>query len=264
MVERPSRTRLTVVAATVAIVLVATAAWSRRDDGPPTTTGVQVGLAAADLATSTTRSTTTEPSTVPPPTAPPVPIPDPLPADPYAPTPAVVLGRIRIPELGVDQPLQEGMTLTAIDRGPSHWPGTAAPGELGNVVVAGHRSTHSKPFEDLDRLTAGDRIVFDTASGSFTYEVRGVIVVPEDHIGIAAASAAHTATLFACHPKGSATHRIVVKARLLGADGRPVDDESTLPPVDLGADETGTTLVVRATPGSPPPAATDPFAGSAG
>ncbi len=156
------------------------------------------------------------------------------------------------------------MTLTAINRGPSHWPGTAGPGQQGNMVVAGHRTTMSHPFLDLDRLVAGDQVVVDTPDASYTYVVRGVIIVPESHIGIASTNAAHTATLFACHPKGSATQRVVAKLALLGPDGRMVDDEAALPPVDFGSDETGTTLVVRAIEGATPPAAVDPFAGTSG
>lgn len=265
-VERTSRAHLAVVTFVVLACLGATAAWASRDPAPATTDGVQIGLAAADLATSTLAPTTTSPppslsvQTAPPTT---LPLPEPLPANPYAPTPAVELGRLRIPKLGVDEPMQSGMTLTAINRGPGHWPGTAMPGQLGNMVVAGHRTTYSKPFERLEQLAAGDRVEFAMPDGTHTYEVRGVIVVPENHIGIAAATPAHTATLFACHPKGSATHRIVAKLKLLGPDGSPVDDEATLPPVDAGADATGTTLVVRQDPGAPP-AAADPFAGTSG
>ena len=252
------------VVALLSLVLVVRVAIGQADDG----TGLAVGSAAADLASSTTTSTTTtEPpaTTAPPaPTTTEPPLPEPLPSDPYAATPAVTLGRMRIPKLGVDQPLGEGMTLTAINRGPSHWPGTAGPGERGNMVVAGHRTTMSRPFLDLDKLAPGDTVVVDTPQASYTYLVRGVIVVPESHIGIASANGAHTATLFACHPKGSATHRIVAKLALLGPDGRLVDDEAVLPPVDFGTEATASTLVVRSTESSSTPLPVDPFAGSSG
>jgi LPXTG-site transpeptidase (sortase) family protein len=176
----------------------------------------------------------------------PGPLPEAPPSDPYAPTPQVVLGQIEIPKLGVVGNIQQGITLTAINRGPGHWPGTPMPGEMGNMVVAGHRTTYSKPFADLDQLVAGDQVVFRTAAGTFVYEVRGVIIVPQANIGIAAQNRMHTATLFACHPKGSATHRIVAKLKLLGPDGKQVDPEVLLPPVNAGADpHTGTTLMVK-------------------
>lgn len=152
-----------------------------------------------------------------------LPVPEPLPTDPYAPTPDVVLGRISIPAIGLDEELHVGMTLTAIDRGPSHWPGTALPGELGNMVVAGHRTTYSQPFLDLDLVEAGDEMVVETTDGErHVYRATHSEVVPEDALWIADQTHAHTATTFACHPKGSARERIVVRWGLVdeaGAEG---------------------------------------------
>jgi LPXTG-site transpeptidase (sortase) family protein len=181
----------------------------------------------------------------PPVTLPELPIPEALPENAYEPTRQVVLGTIEIPTLGITADLQRGMTLTAINRGPGWWPGTAMPGELGNVVVAGHRTTYSKPFNRLHELAPGDPVIFTTDAGRFAYEVRGIIVVPEDWIDIAAQSFAHTATLFACHPPGSSTHRIVAKLRMLDADGEPIDPERALPAMDAEAQRTDHTLTVR-------------------
>ena len=189
----------------------------------------------------------------------PPPLPEALPAMAHAPTPQIVLGSLELPTLGVVGQLQEGMTLTAINRGPSHWPGTALPGERGNAVIAGHRTTYSRPFHDLDLLQPGDPVVFRLKTGEVhTYAVRDVIVVPEAAIGIATQTSGHTATLFACHPKGSASHRIVAKLALLGPDGAPVDDEAELPPVDVGLRPGDDVLLVR-DPAGPAPL-TDPLA----
>ena len=146
-----------------------------------------------------------------------LPDPDPLPADERAPTPAIRNGRLELPAIGVDTTFYEGVTLTAIDRGPSHWPGSAMPGELGNVVVAGHRTTQSRPFLDLDRLERGDELVFTTEEGRFVYEMTRTEIVPFDGTHILEQRYAHTATLFACHPKGSARFRIVGHFRLVDA-----------------------------------------------
>jgi len=169
-----------------------------------------------------------------------LPVPEPLPADPYAETPEVVLGSISIPAIGLEAPLGSGMTLTAIDRGPSHWPGTARPGELGNVVVAGHRTTYSRPFHDLDLLQVGDRVLYRTDGGEFTYAVTGTEVVTPEEVRIADQTAAYTSTLFACHPPGSAAYRIVVHLQLLDASGRPLPPPSTA---------TATATTVAALPG---------------
>jgi sortase A len=223
----------------------------------PTTSPPTEASVPTTVAPSTTTATEPEPTT----TLEQVPLPDPMPADPYAATSEIVLGQIEIPKLGVIGKLEEGITLTAINRGPGHWPGTPLPGGRGNLVIAGHRTTYSKPFSRVDELTPGDVVIFRMPTETITYQVRGVIIVPAQNIGIAAQNDAHTATLFACHPRGSATHRIVVKLRLLGPDGLPVDPDEALPPVDAGADPvTGTTLLVRAA--GTQPAASDPLAGT--
>jgi sortase A len=126
-----------------------------------------------------------------------------------------VHGTLSLPTIGVAQPLGEGVTLTAIDRGPSHWPGTAMPGQVGNVVVAGHRVTHSRPFYDLDRLAVGDPLVFTMNDGTtWTYVLAAIEIVGSDAMYIVDQTSEPTATLFACHPKGSAAQRIVAHFRL--------------------------------------------------
>jgi sortase A len=151
-----------------------------------------------------------------------LPVPEPLPLDPYEPTPEQTVGSIAIPAIGIDEPMHVGMTLTAINRGPSMWPGTALPGQVGNLVVAGHRTTYGGPFRDLDQLVEGDQVSFAGDEGTFTYEVDGTEIVEPDAIDIANQSNEHRATLFACHPPGSARQRIVVTLVLLGPDGEPV------------------------------------------
>jgi sortase A len=147
-----------------------------------------------------------------------LPLPEDAPADPNAPTPEVVHGTLALPTLGVSQPLHESVTLTAINRGPSHWPGTAMPGEVGNVVVAGHRTTHTKPFYDLDKLVPGDPLVFTMNDGTvWTYELTGVEIVGPDAMHIVDQKRELAATLFACHPLGSAAQRIVARFALVGA-----------------------------------------------
>lgn len=147
-----------------------------------------------------------------------LPVPEDAPTDPYADTPYVVHGTLALPTIGVSQPLHEGVTLTAINHGPSHWPGTAMPGQVGNVVVAGHRTTYTRPFYDLDLLQVGDPLVFTMNDGSvFTYEMTATSIVDPDGMHILSQSSEPTATLFACHPKGSAAHRIVAHFRLVDA-----------------------------------------------
>ena len=140
------------------------------------------------------------------------------PADPRAPEPEVVIGSIEIPRISLVAPLNQGISLTTIDRGPSHWPGSALPGQVGNAVVAGHRVTKTRPFRDIDRLVPGDEVVLTGAGVRATYVVNGNEVVTPDAMRIVDPTPTATLTLFACHPPGSARYRYVVTADLVRTD----------------------------------------------
>lgn len=170
----------------------------------PTTTTTTTAAAPSTTTTAVTAPAAAAPRTVP----------EPPPADPRAPTKIVQVGEIRIPKIGLVHPVYEGVTLTVIDKGPGHWPGSAMPGQLGNAVFAGHRTTKTKPFRNVDQLVAGDEIIFTTAAGTFTYRMtRQEIVSPKD-VWIVNPTADATVTLFACHPPGSARQRIVIRGSL--------------------------------------------------
>lgn len=142
------------------------------------------------------------------------------PVDERAATPLVQVGEIRIPKIGLVHPVYEGVTLTVIDHGPGHWPGSAMPGQLGNAVFAGHRVTHSHPFRHVDRLAAGDEILLSTAQGEFRYTVTRTEIVGSRDTWIVDPTPDATLTLFACHPPGSAKQRIVVRGVYAGPAGR--------------------------------------------
>jgi sortase A len=210
-----SRRRARILFGAVAVLFVGagiTGGWALTDNGGTPASSPTAGTGSTGVA-STPAPTVASPTSLSPTT---LPAPDAVPTDEDAPTPDVVHGTLALPTIGVEQTLHEGVTLTAIDRGPSHWPGTAMPGEVGNVVVAGHRVTHSRPFYDLDRLRPGDPLVFTLTDGSrWTYELTSIEIVPPDAMHIVEQTPDRTATLFACHPKGSAAQRIVAHFRLV-------------------------------------------------
>lgn len=164
------------------------------------------------------------PTLVPPTTAPAAPPVDPaalslpaqpddpvvIPKDPYARETPIEIGTIEIPKIGLVHPIFHGVTLRTIDHGPSHWTGTPFPGQNGNAVFAGHRVTHSHPFRNIDQLVAGDRVIFTVAGVRSVYAVTGSEVVSPQAVHIADPTATPTATLYACHPPGSARSRYVV------------------------------------------------------
>lgn len=128
--------------------------------------------------------------------------------------PIVQIGTIEIPSIGLNHVVHEGITMRNIDRGPSHWPGTAMPGRAGNAVFAGHRVTKTRPFYDIDKMVPGDKVIFTINGERSVYVMtRHEIVTPRE-LRIVNQTAEPTATLFACHPKGSAKYRYVVHLAL--------------------------------------------------
>jgi sortase A len=143
--------------------------------------------------------------------------PAPPPADPYANVPVVQIGSLEIPKIGELTPIYEGITLTVIDHGPGHWPGTAMPGQVGNTVFPGHRVTHTHPFLNLDLLSPGDQIVFHMPGEDYVYKVTGTQIVYPTDLWVTDPTPTPTVTLIACHPKHSAAQRIVVKGKLVAS-----------------------------------------------
>lgn len=127
-------------------------------------------------------------------------------------------GRIEIPRIGLNHLTYEGIELSTIDHGPSHWPGTALPGQVGNTVFPGHRVTHSRPFFNIDLIQIGDHVTFVNSSGRYTYEVTQTFIVDDSEMWIADPTDTPTMTIFACHPKRSAQQRYVVKGNLIKSD----------------------------------------------
>jgi sortase A len=125
-------------------------------------------------------------------------------------------GAIRIPSIGVDQVIYGGVDRVTLQSGPGHFPGTAMPGQPGNAALSGHRTTHGRPFFDLDQLAPGDVIEVETAVGIHTYAVRESIVVTPFDIWVVEPRDGAWLTLTTCHPKFSARERLIVFAELTG------------------------------------------------
>jgi sortase A len=131
--------------------------------------------------------------------------------------PGEPIGKILIPSIGVDVIMLEGANTRDLREGPGHWPGTALPSQDGNVVVAGHRVTHSRPFRHIDQMGPGDEVIFTIGSGRHTYTFVRNEIVPPTGMHIVQQTPAKTATIFACHPPGSARFRFVVHLSYVGS-----------------------------------------------
>ncbi len=163
-------------------------------------------------------------------------IPDPgAPAPPPPPPPpegeAVAL--IKIPKIGVEKAVVEGVGLPELKKGPGHYPTTPMPGQPGNVAVAGHRTTYGAPFFRLDEVEAGDPILVTTRQGHFVYEVTERKVVGPDQTEVLDTTPDNRLTLTTCEPRFSAAKRLVVVATLKGEAAEPPPDLPAVPPPAL-------------------------------
>jgi len=125
-------------------------------------------------------------------------------------------GHLSIPAIGLSEPVRVGVDLSVLDQGVGYWAGTARPGEEGNVVLAGHRSTFTQPFIDLHKLRVGDIVTMTDNEGyDVMYRVSETMIVEPSDMWITFDRPTPTLTMFACHPIGSAAQRIVVVAALI-------------------------------------------------
>jgi sortase A len=131
---------------------------------------------------------------------------------------------LRIPRFGRDwaKVVVEGVSVADLRDGPGHYPGTQLPGQVGNFVVSGHRTTYGAPFNRVDELKPGDPIVVETRDTWYTYRVTATEIVaptaievtyPVPYRRLAKATVA-AITLTSCHPKYSARSRIIVYGAL--------------------------------------------------
>jgi sortase A len=133
-----------------------------------------------------------------------------------APDRGEALGTIRIPEIGLDWTVVEGVRLGSdLKKGAGHYPQTPIPGQLGNAAIAGHRTTYGRPFHNLGELAGGDRIFWDSATGTHEYEIREVFVVEPTELWVLDDRDGAWLTLTTCHPKWSARQRLIVVAEMV-------------------------------------------------
>ena len=151
------------------------------------------------------------------------------------------IARIYLPSLGRDQVhvVVEGVSHADLKKGPGHYPGTARPGDVGNVVISGHRTTYGAPFNRLDELHPGDPVVLETQGFFYTYRVRRSTVVKPSAIEVTypvpgdrgATPRERLLTLTTCNPKYSAKTRLIVLAVL---ESRLAKAPGVVPPALAG------------------------------
>ncbi len=124
------------------------------------------------------------------------------------------IARISIPKIHLKRTIVNGTDTAALRLGPGLIESTEMPGLGGTTGIAGHRTTYSAPFHDINKLVKGDKIVVGTPYGDFVYAVERHRIVFRPTPGCS------THRSRAPHPLGlpplySASHRIIVFANLV-------------------------------------------------
>ncbi len=129
-------------------------------------------------------------------------------------------GVVYIPRFGAEysRPVSAGVGTDVLDNlGLGHYPGTGAPGEVGNFALAGHRQTHGQVLDQIHTLVPGDRIYVQTRDGFYTYVFRNTEIVLPDRADViapvptdpAAEPVDRILTLTSCNPRFGAQERII-------------------------------------------------------
>lgn len=132
-----------------------------------------------------------------------------------------VVGRIEVPRLGVSAVIRAGSDARTLRLAVGYIPGTAFPGDPGNVGLAGHRDTFFRKLRDIN---PDDEIRIVTKEGVFHYYVqRTSIVMPRD-VWVLNQTDYPALTLITCYPFtyiGSAPQRFIVRAALKRSNAEP-------------------------------------------
>ena len=131
------------------------------------------------------------------------------------PPPAVadgLFGRIEISRLGLSVTVVEGVDTLALHGAAGHIPGTALPGQPGNIGIAAHRDTLFRPLRNIRQ---NDIITLTTLLGEYRYRVVSTKIVSPSDVAVLDPSGNEVLTLVTCYPfyfVGSAPSRFIVRA----------------------------------------------------
>lgn len=110
-----------------------------------------------------------------------------------------------------------------LSEGLVHLPGSALPGEKGNVFISGHSALSqffalkSAPFAKLSDLKKGDQIIIETPGSKFVYEVTDFKIVDPANLSVLVApdDQGRYVSLMTCVPPGLNFKRLVVLGKMV-------------------------------------------------
>ncbi len=126
-----------------------------------------------------------------------------------------MLGELRIPKIGLAVPVIEDDGTASLLRGVGHIPGTAMPGGLGTVGLAGHRDTFLRP---LARIAPHMEIEVSRGPATYRYIVDSTEIVHPEAVDVLDVQNTPELVLVTCYPFhyiGAAPLRFIVHAHLV-------------------------------------------------
>ena len=107
------------------------------------------------------------------------------------------VARLRVPALGVDLIVLDGVSGRTLAFGPGHASGSPRPGMAGTAIISGHRDTH---FRFLAALTPGDEIVVEMPNRRpARFRVTETAVV-DSRVAVIRAADGPALALLTCYP----------------------------------------------------------------
>jgi len=126
-----------------------------------------------------------------------------------------VLGQLSIPAIGLRVPVMDDDDTDSLLRGIGHIHGTAMPGGLGTVGLAGHRDTFLRP---LAKIAPHMMIEVSRGLDLYRYQVDRTEIVPPEQVQVLSTQNTPELVLVTCYPFhyiGAAPLRFIVHAHLL-------------------------------------------------
>lgn len=102
---------------------------------------------------------------------------------------------------------------------PSYYPQSVFPGEIGNLLIAGHRGGPAGYFGKLNELKPGDEIILRAPGVEYYYEVEEVFIVEPTQVEVIAPLDYAAITLTTCQRVGkvSSAKRLIVRGKFVQA-----------------------------------------------
>lgn len=144
-----------------------------------------------------------------------------------------VIGRLRIPSIGVSLTVRHGTAEDTLELGAGHLFGSSLPvgGPGTHSVITAHSGlVTARMFNDLEDLEVGQDVLIDVLGRTVRYRVTSTEVVePTGVSGLQQQPVRDQLTLVTCTPTGANTHRLLVHADRVPDPAASATDWTSVP-----------------------------------